>query len=292
MLFVQFLINGLTNGALYALMAVGFAIIYNGTRILHLAHGAVFTFAGYMMYLFANVLGVSPFLAFVVAAVLTALMGVLCELLVYRPLRRAGAPHTALLVASIGAMTLLEAAYAIVFTTDTRSLREGPLAIHEWGEIIVTELHLVILAVALMLFPALQLCLVRSRYGRAIRALSDNPALASVLGVDTGRLYILIFALGSALAGVAACLISYDVGVRPSMGFSIMLVALVAVIIGGIGYLPGAAAGGVLLGLLEQAGLWYLSARWQEVVVFVVLLCFLMVRPQGMFGARLMTRRA
>ena len=292
MLFLQFLVNGLTTGALYALMAVGFAIIYNGTRILHLAHGAVFTFAGYMMYLCSVVLGLPVVVAFLLSVAATAVVGALCEILVYRPLRRAGSRPTADLVASIGLLTLLEALFALVFTTDTKTLHEGSLSTYEVGVIIVTNLHLIILAVAAIVVPCLQLFLAHSKYGRAMRALADNPALAGVLGVDTRKLYVLIFLLGSALAAVAACLISYDVGVRPQMGVSIMFIALVAVIVGGIGYLPGAAAGGLLLGLLEQVGLWYLSARWEDVVVFVVLLVFLILRPQGMFGGRIITRRA
>lgn len=292
MLVVQFLVNGLTAGALYALMAVGFALIYNGTRVLHLAHGAVFTFAGYSMYVFGIALELPVVIAFAIAVVLTAILGAMCEVLVYRPLRRRGSGAAADLVASLGLLTLFEAVFALVFTTDTKNLHQGSLSTYEIGEVFVTNLHIVIAGVAIVLFPLLQLFLSRTKYGRAIRALADNPGLALVLGVDTERLYILIFALGSALAAVAACLISYDLGVRPQMGFSIMFVALVAVIIGGIGYLPGAAAGGILLGLLQQVALWYLSARWQEVVVFGVLVIFLVLRPQGMFGGRLVTRRA
>ena len=292
MLFLQLLVNGLTAGALYALMAVGFAMIYNGTRILHLAHGAVFTFASYVFYLLAVPAKLPVAIAAIGSILLTAALGMAMELAVYKPLRQRNASVSAILVASIGLLTLFEAIFALVFTTDTKNMHEGSLATYSIGELTVTTLHLMIAAVAIVLFPILQLFLVRSKYGRAIRALADNPRLALVLGIDTDRLYLIIFALGSALAAVAAALLSYDLGVRPQMGFSIMFVALVAVIVGGIGYLPGAAAGGMILGLLQQLSLFHLSARWQEVVVFAVLIAFLIFRPQGLYGGRLVTRRA
>jgi len=289
---LQFLVNGLTSGALYALIAVGFALIYNGTRILHLAHGAVFTFAGYAMYVLAIILNINIVIAFLLSIVMTAAVGASCEWLVYKPLRKRGAGDAGDLVASIGLLTLIEAIFAILFTTDTKHLHLGALSTYTFGEVVLTTLHLIISAVAIVLFILLQLFLTRTRYGRGVRAIADNPHLALVLGVNTGHVRILLFAVGSALAGVASCLISYDLGVRPQMGLSIMFVALVAVIVGGIGYLPGAAAGGVILGLLQQLALWHLSARWQEVVVFGALVIFLVFRPQGLFGARLLVRRA
>lgn len=131
----------------------------------------------------------------------------------------------------------------------------------------------------------------RTKYGRAIRALADNPKLSVVRGVNVERLYMLIFAIGSLLAGFAVSLIAYDLGVRPEMGFPVMFVSLVAVIVGGVGYLPGAAAGAFLLGLLQNLSLWQLSGRWQDVVVFGALLIFLLFRPAGLFGHMLSTRR-
>ena len=267
MLLLQLFIDGLAAGALYALTAVGFAIIYNGSRILHLAHGAVFAFGGYSLY------------------------GVLIDVLVYRPLRARNSSPAAILIASIGVLTLCQALYALFFSTDTLYLRQGPLPTFEVGDITITIVHVLAALVALVVFPALQLFLTRTRYGRAIRALADNPRLAVVRGVDIEKLYVLIFAVGSLLAGIAVTLVAFDLGVRPEMGFPVMFVSLVAVIVGGVGYLPGAAAGGFLLGLLQNLSLWQLSGRWQDVIVFGALLVFLIFRPQGLFGHMLATRR-
>jgi branched-chain amino acid transport system permease protein len=289
---LQLAINGLASGALYALIALGFAMIYNSTRILHLAHGAVFAFGGYVLYICVIWLKLPMLVSFVLCVVAAAIAGALMEVLVYSRLRERRSSPAAVLVASIGMLTFCQAVFGIVFGTDTLNIAHEPLATYTVGEITVTQLHIVIAVVALVVFPVLQLFLVRTRYGRAIRALADNPQLALVYGVNTDRLYLFIFAIGSGLAAIAAGLISFDSGIRPEMGFSIMFIALVAVILGGIGYLPGAAAGGIIVGLLQNLALWPLSARWQDVVVFGMLIVLLLLRPQGLFGARFAIRRA
>jgi branched-chain amino acid transport system permease protein len=196
------------------------------------------------------------------------------------------------LVASLGLLIFCQAMYGLTFGTDTLSIEQAPLTTYIFSGLVVTQLHLIVAVVALVIFPVLHLFLVRTQYGRSIRALADNPSLATVFGVDKDRIYIYIFFIGSGLAAIAAGLISFESGVRPTMGFSIMFIALVAVIIGGIGYLPGAAAGGILVGLLQNLALWPLSARWQDIVVFGVLIALLLIRPQGLFGSTQVVRRA
>lgn len=289
---LQLMLNGLANGALYALIAIGFALIYNATRMLHLAHGAVFAFGGYVLYVCSEWLGLPIAIGFVAAVAAAGALGAAMEVLVYRRLRARGSSPAAILVASLGLLIFCQAVYGIVFGTDTLSIEKEPLPTYTFGGLVVTQLHLIIAVVALVVFPILHLFLVRTRYGRSIRALADNPSLATVFGVDTDRVYIYIFFIGSGLAAIAAGLISFDSGVRPTMGFSVMFIALVAVIIGGIGYLPGAAVGGLIVGLLQNLALWQLSARWMDVIVFGVLIVLLLVRPQGVFGSKQVVRRA
>ncbi len=291
-LFLQLMLNGLASGALYALIAIGFALIYNATRMLHLAHGAVFAFGGYVLYVCTEWLGLPVAIGFVAAVIAAGGLGAAMEVLVYRKLRAQSSKPAAILVASLGLLIFCQAVYGIVFGTDTLSIENAPLHTYTFSGLVVTQLHLVVAMVALVVFPLLHLFLVRTRYGRSIRALADNPSLATVFGVDTDRVYIYIFVIGSGLAAIAAGLISFDSGVRPTMGFSIMFIALVAVIIGGIGYLPGAAAGGLIVGLLQNLALWQLSARWMDVVVFGVLIVLLLIRPQGVFGSKQVVRRA
>lgn len=292
MLIAQLLINGLAAGAIYAFVALGFALIYNATGVLHLAHGAAFALGGYAFYT-AVVLLKFPLLAgCLVAVCASAIFGIAVDKLVYRPLRARKSEHAASMIASIGVLTLAQSVFGLVFGTDNRTMQTEPLqTIHVFG-LYLNYVHITAAVLALIVFSAIQIFLTRSQYGRAIRAFSDNPKLSRVFGINSDAVNALVYGLGSGLAAVAACLISFDSGMRPDVGFSIMFTALVAVIVGGAGYLPGAAAGGILVGLLQSLSLWPFSARWQEVTVFAVLIVFLLIRPQGLFGYAMVVRRA
>jgi branched-subunit amino acid ABC-type transport system permease component len=281
-------LNGFITGAIYALMALGFALIYNATRVFHVAHGAVFTLAGYGAYLASGMLA----LAWAPAIVLAAMAGVLNELLVYGPIRRRGGDLATYFIASLGVYFIVQNALQLVFSTEARLLRSGPLESFSLGVVSVSFYHVLVIVVAVIAFALVQLFLTRSRVGKAIRALADNPGLTAALGIDPDRLQVVIFAIGSALAGLGAYLLAFDLGVRPDMGLQILLIAAISVILGGVGYLPGAIIGGFLLGLLQSLVLLPLSAAWQNVITYAVLILVLVFRPQGIFGGRLVTRRA
>jgi branched-chain amino acid transport system permease protein len=288
----QLLINGIANGAVYALMAVGFAIVFNATNIFHLAHGAVLTFAAYCFYLLVAVAGISIAVALPITIVVSAGFGCLIELCVYAPLRARGAGSAGLMIASLGALVLCQNLYAIIFSTDVLTVRSGGLAIFRFGDLTITSLHITDALVAIFVFAALQLFLTKTQHGRAIRALADNPQLAPIVGIETRHTYLLVMATGSILASVAAVLLTLDIGVQPQMGFLIVFFAAVAVAIGGHGYLPGALIGAFAFGALQQLATWQFDSRWQNGLTFALVLLFLAVRPQGLFGARLAVRKA
>jgi branched-chain amino acid transport system permease protein len=288
----QLLINGIANGAVYALMAVGFAIVFNATNIFHLAHGAVLTFAAYCFYLLIGVAGVGIAIAVPITIVVSAGFGCLIELCVYAPLRARGAGSAGLMIASLGALVFCQNIYAIIFSTDVLTVRSGGLGIFRFGDLTITSLHITDALVAIFVFAALQLFLTKTQHGRAIRALADNPQLAPIVGIETRHTYLLVMATGSILASVAAVLLTWDIGVQPQMGFLIVFFAAVAVAIGGHGYLPGALIGAFAFGALQQLATWQFDSRWQNGVTFALVLLFLAVRPQGLFGARLAVRKA
>lgn len=288
----QLMINGLASGAIYALIAVGFGVVYNATGVFHLAHGAVVTFAAYVFYLALVVLHLWLPLACLLTVAAAAFLGCLIERLIYEPLRAKGAKPFALMIASLGFLVALQNVFAIAFGTDIRTVWTAGLKVYRLGPLTVTSLHLAVAVVALATFLLLQVFLTRSKHGRAIRALADNPALAVVIGINTSRAYLLVLALGSALAAVAAMLFSCDVGVEPDMGFAIVFLSAVAVITGGAGYLPGALLGALLLGVVQQLAIWQIDSAWQNGIVFAAVLVFLLMRPQGLFGNRLDIRKA
>lgn len=287
----QLVVNGIAAGGIYALLAVGFALIYNTSRVLHLAHAIVYTFGAYAFYVLTVSVGIWGWVSAPIAVVLTGLFGWSIEAFVYRPLRRSGAGHNATLIATLGLISLFQGTYALVFSTDDKMLRHGPLPVFQVGTISITILHIAIVAMILVVFPVLQLFLTRTRLGIAIRALADNRELADIQGMETDRLYGVIFLLGSALAGIAAVLTALDLGATPDMGFDVVFAAVVALVIGGVGYLPGTLVGAFALGLAQQLVVWKLNTAWQSGLVFTLLILFLVLRPQGFFGARMVTRR-
>lgn len=292
MVVLQFLVNGIVGGTIYALMALGFAIVYNTSKIFHVAHGAVYTLAGYVLFLIGAKLGLPLLPAALITVVVVAVFGGLLELVVYRPLRRRGAGLATYMISSLGLFIFLQNLTAAVFGTETLVIRQGPLEAYDLGVVTLTSLHVVALATSLAVFAVLQLFFSRTRLGKEMRALSNNAELALTVGINADRLYLAILILGSGLAALASVFVSIDVGVRPDTGFAIVLVAAVAVIVGGVGYLPGAAIGAFILGLVQNLAVIEISSAWQNTIAFAILVLFLLFRPQGIFGKKFAVRGA
>ena len=286
-LLLQLLATGVVVGSLYALCAVGWGLIYGTTLHFHVAHGAVFTLAAYYAWVAQQVLGLPLAVAVLVATVAAALSGLLIDLLVYQPLERRGAVRTVVFIASLGLLIVVENVIAIVFTSDPKRLDIGVLQTSvRLGPVYLTWLHLLTVGLAVVGYAMLALFLRRSRWGQAIRAASSAPEMARTVGINLSRVHLLTYALGSAISAPAGILVAMDVGADPYRGTRFVLLASVAVIMGGIGSLPGALLGGLFLGLLENLGVWKIPSEWQAAISFGVFLAFIVLRPRGMFGRR------
>jgi branched-chain amino acid transport system permease protein len=284
-LLLQLLATGLVVGSLYALCALGWGLIYGTTLHFHVAHGAVFSLAAYFAYVGQQVLHLPLLVAVVVAILAAAVAGLLIDLLLYQQLERRGALRTSLFIASLGLLILIENLLAIVFTPDPMRLDIGVLDTSLIiGPVFLTYLHVLSIALAVVGYVALMLFLKRSRWGQAIRAVSSSPDMARTVGIDLKRVHLLTYAIGSALAAPAGILVAMDVGAEPFRGTRFVLLASVAVIMGGIGSIPGALLGGLFLGLLENVGIWQLPSEWQTAISFGVFLLFIVLRPRGFFG--------
>lgn len=284
----QLIINTIIAGSIYALIAIGFSLIYSTTKFFHFAHGVVFTLGAYFAYLYVSIIGL-PLVASILIAILSAtIIGILIELIVYRPLRRIGTTPLILLLSSLGIYIVLQNIISIVFGDDTKTLRSGIVqeGIAIFGSRITpVQITIVIVSVALLIG-----CWVLMRYtkmGRAMRAIASDQNLALVSGIDTDKVILFVFALGSTLAAVAAILISYDIDMTPTMGMNALMMGVVAVIVGGVGSIPGAALGGFLLAFAQNFGVWKISSQWQDAIAFIVLLIFLLYRPNGFFGKKI-----
>ena len=301
---LQQLINGLSQGGIYALIALGYTMIYGVLRFINFAHGDVYmlgAFAGF--YLGPAVLrwsGLGPsygglVLVLLVAMAACALAGIVIERLCYRPLRHR--PRIAVLITAIGVSLLLENTGQLLFGPDPKSFPEliSDRALDfpaSWGALAtltVTLSQVLVLAVTLALLVGLRYLVNRTRMGLAMRAISFNQVAAQLSGVNLDRIILFTFGLGSALAGAAGILTSIQQpSIDPLMGISAGLKAFVAAVLGGIGSLSGAVVGGVLIGLLEALVVGYLSPTYRDPIVFAVLIVILIFRPAGLLGA---TRR-
>jgi branched-chain amino acid transport system permease protein len=286
-LFLQLAATGLVVGSLYVLCAIGWGLIYGTTLHFHVAHGAVFTLAAYYAYAAQKFLHLPLAVAVLGAIAAAALSGVLIDLLIYQPLERRGAIRTTLFIASLGLLTLIENVLAIIFSPDPLRLDIGWLGnAVQLGPVFLTRLHLVSVATAIVGFLALMAFLKYSLWGRAIRAVSSSPEMARTVGVNLKRVHLLTYAVGSAISAPAGILLAMDVGAEPYRGTTFVLLASVAVIMGGIGSIPGAAMGALFLALLENLGVWKIPSEWQSTISFGVFLVFIVVRPRGFFGRK------
>lgn len=284
----QILANGLIAGSVYALIALGFSIIYSTVRFFHFAHGAVYTAGAYFTYLYFILLKLPFVMAVTLAVMSAALLGVAIEVLVYKPIKGQRASGTILLIASLGVSIILQNLISLFFGDDTKTIRVGE--VREGLNVLgarITPVQITIILTSLVLFGLTFLILKHSKIGKALRAVANDPELAVAMGLRKDRIIYFTYFVGSALAAIAAILISLDIDMTPLMGFQAMLYGVVAVVISGLGNILGAYLGGLLLGLAQHLGVWYISSQWQDAIAFVILILFLLFRPQGFFGKKI-----
>lgn len=282
----QLIANGLIAGSIYALMAAGFSLMYALQRFMNIAHGATYLTGAFAAYAAAVLWGLPLWIAFVLGLIAATLLGLLTDQLVFRPLQRQKDRTNALLMASFGVFLLVEAVVLMLFGADVKSFGlpvEKGMAV--MGAV-VTPVQLVIIVAAPVVFLGLWFLLYRTRLGTALRATADNETIAKTMGINVRFMTFISTGIGSMLAGLAGILVALEQNLEHSMGLSAILKGLTAAIIGGIGNVPAAILGGYLLGLAENLGVWYLPSGYKDAIAFVVLILFLLFRPQGFLGAR------
>ncbi len=286
-MFNQLLINALIASSIYILVAVSFSLIYQTTRFFHFAHAVVFTSGAYFTYMFYKLFHLPLFLAIPVAVAIAALLGCCMEILIYKPLRRNHASPMVLLLASLGLYIVLQNTISMVFGDDTKSIRSG--VVREGLPVLgarITPIQIIIIVISVILIIAVALWLKKSKTGKSMRAVANDAELAKISGIDADMIVLRTFAVGSALAGVAGILVALDVDMTPTMGMNALMMGVVAVIIGGVGSIPGVALGALLLGFAQHLGVWKISSQWQDAIAFIILFVFLLFRPQGFLGRK------
>lgn len=285
MLYSQFIANGLITGAYISLVAVGFSLIYTTNKFAHFAHGAVLTSGAYFLYSLFFLAGLNFYLSALLAIFLTGCLGVLLHFLVYKQLRKRSASSAIMLIASLALMILIENIVLAIFGPGVRTF--GFIEAQKGISIIgatITPLQLIIIGASIVLLMLLGVFIRCTKLGTLIRAVSDNPELASITGINTERIRIIGFFLGSIVAGCAAVLVGLEQNLTPFMGTNLIIKGFAGAVIGGMGSLPGAVFGSFFMGMAENVGIIWLPSGYKEAITFIILLIFLVFRPRGIFG--------
>ena len=282
----QLILNGIIAGSIYALIAIGYTMIYGIGKFINFAHGEVCLAGAFIYYTFHIQLGISALPSAIISIILVAIVGLLLERIAYRPFRDKS--HFVPLINTIGVSIFLQSLYMMVFGVNAKSLNTSNeiapgLA---FAGAVITPIQIIILSTTLILMLFLMLFLKRSRMGKALRATSEDREIASVLGVNTNTTSAVTFAIGAGLAAVAGILIGYDQNITPSMGGVTGIKAFTAAVLGGIGSVPGAVVGGLSIGIIETYLSFYISNGYKEGVIFLILLLLLFFRPNGILGKK------
>lgn len=295
--FFEQLINGLTIGSFYALIALGYSMVYGVLKLINFAHGDFFTlgsYVGYTLLVFAVSFITAHFglwgglvAALLVAAASVALVGVFVERVAYRPIYPAG--RLPAVVSALGASIVLQNAIMVIWGPRYQAYPAALIPnVHlQIGNIHITLLQILILVLSFALMGILYTIIQRTTFGAAVRATALDRDTASLMGINFNRIIFFIFTLGPALGAMAGVMVGmYYRQISFAMGWNYGLKAFTATILGGIGNLPGAMFGGLILGVLEMFGAAYISAAWKDVFVFLILILVLIFRPTGLFGEK------
>lgn len=283
-IFMQQLINGLSLGSIYALLALGYTMIYGIIKIIHFAHGDVYMLGAFFGYYTINVWHFNFIMALFGSIIFCALVGMLIEFVAYRPLRHSS--RIAVLITAIGVSYFLENGMSVLFSGDTRDFPQVIKQVnYEWFGIRITNIQLLIFATTIILMIILQLIVKKTKMGRAMRAAAADPVAAELMGININGTISFVFAIGSAMAGAAGVLIGlYYNSIEPTMGLTPGIKAFVAAVVGGVGSIPGAAVGAVIIGCLESLMQAIGFSAFKDAAVYVVLIIVLLFLPAGLFG--------
>ena len=288
--FLQLVANGLVTGSIISIAAIGLSLVYGILKIVNFAHGEYLTFGAYMAF-FANVtLGGPMVTAVFFAMAATALLGILLELILWRPMRARGAGIMSLFIVAIGLALVLRHIIFLVWAASPRRYDVDVFQVYDLGPIRLSLSQIVAIAIAFSAIAVVGLMLAKTRLGKSMRAVSDNRDLASVAGIDIDRVIAYTWILGGALAGLGGVLLGLvQAAFTPNMGFTLLLPIFAAVVLGGVGSAYGALVGGIVLGLVMEISTWDalaggVASVYKPVVAFAVLIVTLLFRPQGVFG--------
>lgn len=289
MSFISYLIKGISLGSVYSIIALGYTMVYGIAKMLNFAHGDIIMVGGFTTFTIMSTLGINPLVAVLVSIIVCTVLGVSIERIAYKPLRKA--PALAVLITAIGVSYFLQNLALLIFGADTKSFT-SVITVHSLklagGKLTISGETLVTIPLCLIIMTVLTIFVRKSKTGRAMSAVSEDKAAAVLMGINVNKTIAITFAIGSALAAVASILLfsSYP-SLTSTSGAMPGIKAFVAAVLGGIGSIPGAMIGGIVLGIIEILSRAYISSQLADAIVFMVLIVVLLVKPTGILGKKI-----
>ena len=287
MSFISYLINGISLGSVYAIIALGYTMVYGIAKMLNFAHGDVIMVGAYIVLTCVTGAGLNPIVAIIIATIACTIFGVVIEGVAYRPLRNAASP-LAVLITAIGVSYLLQNLALLIFGSNTKSFPEViklPNLKLAGGKLTITGTTILTIVLCIVIMAGLMLFINKTKAGQAMLAVSEDKGAAQLMGINVNKTISMTFAIGSALAAIAGVLLCYAYpSLTPYTGSMPGIKAFVAAVFGGIGSVPGALIGGIILGIIEILGKAYISSQLADAIVFAVLIVVLLVKPTGILG--------
>jgi len=285
---MQVVLNIFSTFSVILLSGLSFTLIYYPTRYFNLAHAIVITLGAYFVFLFSNVFKFPLILSTLLAISSASLIGILCNNLVFNPMRKWNFPSLVYLIASLGLYIILQNLISIFFGDDTKILTTGEITIgNKIFGAYITTVQVVTIISSIVLFIVTYIFLRYNKTGKSIRAVSSNPELCNIYGISSNKIILIAFSIGSALAALAGILSAMDTNMTPIFGFNLLLYGMVAMIIGGVGSTKGLLVGALLVAIAQNLAAYYIDSKWMDAITYIILILFLIWKPLGFSGKRL-----
>jgi branched-chain amino acid transport system permease protein len=285
-LFLQLFFFGIVNGSIYSLLAIGFGIVYRGTGIFHIAFAGIYTLSSYFLFLFYRIFNFPLYISIFISLIFTILIGLLIEKFIYKEFYKRNSSKGAIFIASLGIYIVIENLIALLFGNEVKVLSPGVEPSYTIFKITFTRIEIIQLLASILICFLFYLAVKNFTLMKAIWGMGDEPELLRIIGLPLFKLREYVFIISSFFAGVASILKGLDVGITPHIGMDALLIGVVAIIVGGVDSFKGWIFGSFLIGEIESLIIIKLSHRWAPLATFLLLVLFILLRPQGIFGVK------
>ncbi len=285
---LQLIVNIILTASVFLITAKSFLLIYQTTKFFNIAHAAIITFGAYFTFTFSQILSFHIIPSIALAVFISILLGIATELFIFRVLRKKNNHPYIMLISSLGIYIILHNLILIIWGSQTKLIRTSKVNVgNEFFGAYITDIQLITIAVSLALFIGTVIFLNKTKLGKQIRAVSSNENLSNIFGINSDRIILGAFGIGSALAAIVGILVAFDTNMTPTMGFNLLLYGIVAMIIGGAGSTFGLVGGAFLLATTQHLGAYYIDSKWMDAIAYIILILFLIWEPLGFSGKQL-----